>query len=100
MGVTRRVLGVSCGLACVSCPCIIAWLSMTYAETGFDADYDPWPVNAVDGLFWLATGAAGGLIWSLRSWERWVGAVVVVPLLVLTAVLAITGGMWIEGMYF
>ena len=73
---------------------------MKYAETGFDADYDPWPVYAVDGLFWLAAGATVGLIGSLRSWWRLVGAAVAVPLLVLTALLAVTGGMSIEGTYF
>jgi hypothetical protein len=90
---------VVCGFACVACPCAIAWVSLTYAESGFDTDFDPWAVYAVDGLFWSAAAATVGLIRSLRSWW-WVGAVVAIPLLVLTAILAVTGGMWIEGTYF
>jgi hypothetical protein len=100
MNVTRCVLGSICGLLCVSCPCLIGWLSVTFAETGFDANFDPWPVYAVDGLFWLAAGATVGVIWSLRSWWRLIGAALVIPLLVFTAILAVTGGMWIEGTYF
>jgi hypothetical protein len=100
MDVVRRLLALLCAVVCASCPCLIGWLSATYAETGFDADYQPWPVYVVDGLFWLALGSTVGLICSLRSWWRLVGAIIAVPLLVFTAVLAVTGGMWIEGTYF
>lgn len=100
MGAARWVLGVTCGLACVGCPCVIAWLSVTYAETGLDADFDPWPLHAVDGSLWLAAVATVGLIGSLRTGWRWVGVAAAVPLLALTAVLAVAGGMWIEGTYF
>ena len=100
MDVARRILTVVCGFACVACPCAIAWLSVTYAETGFDTDFDPWPVYAVDGMFWSAAVATVGLIWSLGSWRRWVAAGVAIPLLALTAILAIMGGMLIDGSYF
>jgi hypothetical protein len=98
--VARGISAVLCSLICVSCPIIIYRVSETYAETGFDDSYSPWPVYVVDGLFWLAAGATVGLIASLRSWQRWAATIVAVPLLVTTGALAVTGGMWIEGTYF
>ena len=97
---TRWVVGVFCGIACSACPVAIVGLSMTYAEIGFDDGFDPWPVYAINGLFGVAVVVTAGLIWTLRPWWRWVGVAVSVPLLGLTALLAITGGMWVEGTYF
>jgi hypothetical protein len=89
MNVARWIIGIICGLTCVSCPFAIAWLGETYAEKGYDYDYDPWPEEVINGLFWLAAVTTVGLIWSLRSWYRWVGAAVAVSLLVLTAFIAV-----------
>lgn len=98
--VIRSVLGILCAVLCLACPVAVVGLSAAHCETGFDAGFDPWPVHAIDGLLWAAAGATAGLIWALRSWRRWVGAAVSVPLLGLTAVLAVTGGRWVEGAYF
>jgi len=99
MGVMCRVLGAVCGLTCVGCPCVIAWLSTTYAETGCDDGFDPWPVHAIDTLNGVAAVATAGLIMSLRLlWSA--RALLALPLLCLTTFLAVTGGMWVEGTYF
>jgi hypothetical protein len=98
---TCWALAALCGLACLCCPCAIVWLGETYGfdRLPSDEDFRTWPLYAVDGLFWIDLCFTIGLIWSMRSW-RWLGALVAVPLLVVTAVLAITCGMWIEGTYF
>jgi hypothetical protein len=80
---------------------MIVRIVLRYAETGFDWDSDtiPWPIYLIDSLFWADAAFTGCLLWMMRGW-RWLVAIVAVPSLCVTAVLTITGGMWIEGTYF
>jgi len=76
-----------------------------FAQTyGFDRlpsddEYRAWPIHAIDALFWIDACFTANLLWSMRGWRLLV-ALVSVPLLALTGVLAVTGGMWVEGTYF
>jgi hypothetical protein len=56
-------------------------------------------VFAIDTILSVALFATMSFIVSVRKWW-WLAALVALPLLVVTGILAVTGGMWIEGTYF
>jgi hypothetical protein len=101
MSRTRMGLVVN-GFGWLSCSLIpLAIIALGY-RFGYDrVRYDPplWPVYVVDTLLWIDVGCTALVLWLSRRW-CWLAALVAVPLLCLTAVLAVTGGMWIEGTYF
>jgi hypothetical protein len=90
-------LAALCGLAGVCCPLAIVWLGYTYGDN--EAYRDGWPSYAVNWLFLADVFFMISMICLMRSW-RWLGVLVAIPLLILTAILAILGGMWIEGTSF
>jgi hypothetical protein len=97
----RGILAASCALVCAACPLVIAWLGCTY---GPDSDpcgepYETWPSVAVDLLLLTAALSTAGFVVSMWRWW-WLAALVALALLGVTAVLAVTCGMWIDGSYF
>jgi hypothetical protein len=89
-------------LGCVylTCPAAIGWLATSYGNSPLPDDHPEreWAVCAVDAIFWIALFATISFIVSARRWW-WLAALVALPLLVFTGVLAVTGGMWIDGSY-
>jgi hypothetical protein len=80
-------------------PVAIGALAQVYgplSDPGMDA---PWPLYAIDSLFWADVFFTAFLIWMMQGW-RWLAAVLFIPPLCLTAVLAFFGGMWVSGNYF
>jgi hypothetical protein len=93
------VIAALCWLVCSLCPLAIFLLGMTYgpeSEPGMDP---PWSLHAIDSLFWIDSGFTVLLIWMMRGWKRWLTAMIAIPLLCLTAVLAFFGGLWVSGDY-
>jgi hypothetical protein len=90
-----------CAIVCVICPIAIAYLGHNYGfdRLDRDEDYQEWPGYAVDALFWIALFATVGCVVSMRRWW-WLPALVLLPLLAVTAALAVTVGMWMDGTYF
>jgi hypothetical protein len=99
MPVRSASLAISCFI-CVACPTAIVWLGYNYGHDRLasDEEYRAWRSQAVDGLFWVA--AASTLVAVAAASRRWVAAVVLVPVLCVTGVLAVTCGMWLDGTYF
>lgn len=97
----RRLVAVFCALGCVACPLLIVWLGYAYGYDRLrsDDDYRAWHEYAVDALFWLAVLSTTGFIFSMRRWWR-LAALVALPLLGVTGVLAALCGLWIDGTYF
>jgi hypothetical protein len=97
----RVSIAAICAIVCVACPIVIAWFGHTYGfdRLNSDAEFRSWRVYAVEALLWVALLATIGLIVSLRRWW-WLGALVAVPLLVITAMLSVTCSMWLDGTYF
>ena len=90
-----------CAIVCVACPLVIVWFGQAYGYDRLrsDDDYRSWRVSAIDALFLLAICSTGGFIVSMRRWW-WLAALISLPLLCLTGVLAFTCGAWVEGTYF
>jgi hypothetical protein len=82
-------------------PLAIALLSQSYAydRLASENDYQSWPLYTIDTLFWTDLCFTALIIWAMRGW-RWLVALIAVPLLGLTLVLAFTGGLWVESTYF
>lgn len=97
----RLLVAVFFGYICLACPVGIYWLAERFGNDPLPDDhpYQSWPGNAVDGLFLIALFATISFIISCRKWW-WLAALVFLPLLVVTGILAITGGLWIDGTYF
>jgi hypothetical protein len=102
-GAVRGFLAAICATGCVACPLVIVWLGFTY---GFDRSpsvtrraYQTWPSVAVDLLLLTAALSTAGFIVAMWRWW-WLAALVSLPLLCVTAVLAVTGGRWIDGTHF
>jgi hypothetical protein len=90
-----------CVAVCFVCPLGIAILGDTY---GFDRlpsddDFRIWPLHAIDALFIIELCSTVRLLFMMRGWG-WVGAFVVIPMFVVTSMLAVTCGAWVEGTYF
>jgi hypothetical protein len=87
-------------MICVACPFVIVWLGFTYGFDRLPCDdaYEVWPSVAVNVLLLTAALSTAGFIVSLWRW-RWLGALVSLPVLCVTAVLAVTCGTWIDGTY-
>ncbi len=98
----RRLLAAACFVACCTAPLAIVRLGFTYGydRLACDADFSEWPLYAIDSLFWADLCLTATLIWLVRGWWRWVVALVAVPLLGVTAVLAVFNGLWVSGTYF
>ena len=86
---------------CLSCSAAIVLLSVKFGDEplAMDHPYHNLPSQAVDTLFWVALVATIVFVHSLRHWW-YLGRLLALPLLVLTTVLAVTGGMWIDGSQF
>ena len=85
-------------LPCFLFPIAIGKLALVYgpeSDPGMDA---PWSLYAIDSLFWTDVCFTAFFVWTMQGW-RWLAAVVLFPLLCVTAVLAIFGGMWVSGNY-
>jgi hypothetical protein len=97
----RFLVSAFLGHVCLACPVAIAWLAERFGNDPLPDGhpYQSWPSNAVDGLFLIALCATVAFIISARKWW-WLAALVSLPLLVVTGILAVTGGMWIDGTYF
>jgi hypothetical protein len=96
----RWILAIVSGGACLCCPAVIVVLGQKYGSGRMPNEDDIWlPSLAVDMLFWFAAFSTIAFIWSMPRY-RWIGALIAVPLLALTAVLAVTNGLWIDGTYF
>jgi len=79
-------------------PAAIVLVGLTYgpeSERGMDT---PWSEYAIDFLFWADACFTALLIWMMRGW-RWLAAVVSIPLLGATGVLAVLNAMWVSGNY-
>lgn len=87
-------------MICLGCPVAIYLLAERFGNDPLPDDhlYHDLPSIAVDALFWIEACATSSLMISARKWW-WLVALVALPLLVLTGVLAVTGGMWIDGTY-
>jgi hypothetical protein len=100
--VTKKRLGalVLSALTCVCCPLAIAGLGCSYGFDRLPSDdaFRVWPLYAVDACFWADLIFTTLLIWLVPKW-RLLAALIAVPLLCLTAMLAVTNGMWIDGSY-
>ena len=96
----RVTISALLGFICLICPAVIGWLATTYGNSQLPDDHPDraWAVSAVDAIFWIALVATISFIVSARRWW-WLAALVALPLLVFTSVLAVTGGMWIDGSY-
>jgi hypothetical protein len=101
MTVLRLLAIALAGFVCLGCPAAIAWLAERFGNDPLPDGhpYQSWPGNAVDGLFWIAFCATIAFIVLARKWW-WLAALVSLPVLVVTGLLAVTGGMWIDGTYF
>jgi hypothetical protein len=79
---------------------VVLQIVFQYAE-GFDwrDETVPWPIYLIDSLFWADAVYTSLLVVLAGKW-RWLSALVAVPALAVTAVLTITGGMWIDCSYF
>jgi hypothetical protein len=96
----RGSLASVCALACICCPDVIIVLGQKYGSGRMPNEDDIWlPSLVIDALFWCAALFTIALVWSMPRF-RWIGALIAIPLLALTAALAITNGLWIEGIYF
>jgi hypothetical protein len=97
----RRLVIALCVLVSVLSPLAIVRLGYAYGydRLASDADYREWPLYAIDSLLWADACFTVALLWLMRR-RWWLAALVAVPLLCVTAVLAIFGGMWVAGTYF
>lgn len=87
-----------CCLPCFLFPVAIGKLAQVYgpeSDPGMDA---PWSLFVIDALFWIDVCFTMILVWKMPGW-RWLAAALSLPLLLLTAVLAFFGGMWVSGNY-
>jgi len=93
-------VGWVCGLICIFSPIAISALTLNFGATEWREDYKPVPVAArvIDSLFYFDLFTTALLIWVMRGW-RGVTAVIVVPLLYLTAFIAFWGGLWVSGQW-
>jgi hypothetical protein len=87
-------------------PCVVFPLGIGVLASSFGYDrllsddaFTLWPLYAIDLLFWADLLFTTTLLWLMQGWRLLV-ALVAIPMLCLTAVLAITGGAWVEGTYF
>jgi hypothetical protein len=96
----RFIVPAACAIVCLASPITICWLGYTYGfdRLRTDADYQSWRGDLVDAMFWIAIVSTSGLIVSMRRWW-WLAALVSLPLLCVTAILALTCRMWIDGNY-
>ena len=87
-------------LACMACPAVMVVLAEK-CDSGRNPNPDDiWlPSLAVDTLFLVAVLFAVAVVCAMPR-HRWIGVLIAIPLLIVTAVLAITCGLWIEGTYF
>jgi hypothetical protein len=97
----RRLVIALCLLVSVLSPLAIVRLGYAYGYDRLpsDDDFREWPLYAIDSLFWADACSTVALFWLMQRW-RWLAALVAVPLLCVTAVLAIFNGMWVAGTYF
>src|SRR5438445_291673 len=99
--VFRYLVLVLSACVCLFCPLAIYRLAEEYGDGPLPLD-DPqrgWAGMAVEVLFWVALCATISLIISARNWWP-LAALVSLPLLILTGILAVTTEMWIDGTYF
>jgi hypothetical protein len=94
----RFSVATLCCLLCLFSPLAIAVLANTYGPESGPGMEPPWSLHAINSLWLTAFCSTVLLFWMARAW-RWLVALVAVPLLILTSVLALTGGMWVSGDY-
>jgi hypothetical protein len=90
---------IACWFLCLLAPAAIPILVMTYGPTTEFRSGDepiPWPAHAVDVLFIVDFVSTVLLICLVRE-HRGVVAAVALPLLLLTALMAFWGGLWLSG---
>ena len=96
---SMRITGITlCCLLCLLSPLVIAVLGNTYGPESERGMEPPWSAYAIDYLWLTAACSTLLLIWLIQKW-RWLVALIAVPLLILTSMLAISNDLWVSGDY-
>jgi hypothetical protein len=74
---------------------------MTYGSGRHpDPDAVNWPSHGVNVVVLIDALFTVGVVWSLDSWRKILGAVLAIPMLIATAILSVFAGSWIDGTNF